>query len=215
MVPRAAGQHDPQLEKLHSGAAQVGSPPPCILLDVCPCIVTGAAFPPHGAKAAVSSLPLQLLLLIWEEKTKQRGIYGDPKLLFSHSITAIKSRDFAPDCCQADDGCLRASFTRWNINSVCRESASRLNRECEDRPEAAAGALPRGLNPFKSATVFTIFNQTWVLLGFNNEDSHCTTGQVLLYGEIWGRSRRWQDACCHLVVGGSIQTVKRTGDGDV
>lgn len=68
-----------------------------------------------------SSLPLQLLRLSERKKTEQ-GIYRDSKLLFSHSIASIKSRDFAPHCCQADDGCLRALFTRWNINTVCRVS---------------------------------------------------------------------------------------------
>lgn len=104
--------YDPQ-----SGAARVDAPPQAYYWMSIHALLT-----PQKAKVADSSLPLQLFRLSERKKTEQQGIYRDSKLLFSHSITSIKSRDFVPHCCQDDDGCLRALFTRWNINTVCRVS---------------------------------------------------------------------------------------------
>lgn len=137
--------------------------PSSLLLDVCLCIVIAGAFPPHGAKAADSSLPLHPDILIWTTKLRffsfpwagkiiwggekqQQGISRDFKLLFSHSVPSIKSCDFAPQCCQTDDGCLWALFTHWNINTVCRESGSRINKECVETPRPPVENLLQGLN---------------------------------------------------------------------
>lgn len=111
--------YDPQWSAwcIQSGAAQVDAPPQAYYW-----MSVHALLPPQSAKVADSSLLLQLLRLSERKKTEQQGIYRVSKLLFSHSITSIKSRDFAPHCCQADDGCLRALFTHWNINTVCRVS---------------------------------------------------------------------------------------------
>lgn len=126
--------------------AQVHAPPqPYYWMSV------HALLPPERAKVADSSLPLQLLRLSERENNQNnRAFIEILNYCFLTPSPQSKAVTLLPTVARlmmdVSEPCLPAG-----ISILSAESASRLNKECE---EAAAEALPRGVTAFRTVTVF-------------------------------------------------------------
>ncbi len=89
--------------------------------------------------------------VIWELPKNVLSVIQGFKLLFSHPSPSIKSSEFAPRCCQADDECPKTCLLRENIDTVWSKSGSRFNKEYARRnwtrslPNAAEEGFLLGL----------------------------------------------------------------------